>query len=403
MPIRNRNVLISGGGAAGPVLAYWLARHGFAPTVVERGAEPAEGGDLVEVSPQGMAVLDRMGSGAKVRAEGGPLPDVHSYISGRERPIILPQGHVGAVAIRSGDLSRILHDHADDGVEYLFGDSVTSVDQDADGVDVGFAHAPSRRFDLVVGADGLDSTVRGLVFGADADEHVEHLDANLATFEIDNHLGVSDVMMCHVWPYRGCVVTTFPGNDRLEVELLMRNRTPVAPDEMDQEARYRFVEEVYGEDDWEVPGLLRAMRGAEVRLAPSTQLRLDLWSRGRTVLVGDAAHATDPMAGQGTALALMGATALAGELVFAEGDHERAYFSYEASMRGTVREAQGLGAATTRDYAPEGSRGEVWLRERAEAAMLFGSRLMAQYGARTDYECVGDDFPADRYARVLAP
>ncbi|WP_433700318.1 FAD-dependent monooxygenase [Nocardiopsis sp. CA-288880] len=403
MPIRNRNVLIAGGGAAGPVLAHWLARHGFAPTVVERAPEPAAGGHLVEVSPQGMGVLDRMGVGERVRAEGGPLPDVHSYISGRERPIVLPQGHVGAVAIRSGNLSRLLRDRAGDGVEYLFGDSVTSLDEDADGVDVGFAHAPGRRFDLVVGADGPDSPVRRLVFGSDADGRVEHLDANLAAFEIDNHLGVSDVMMCRVWPYRGCVVTTFPGNDRLEVEFLMRNRTPAAPAEMDMEARYRFLEEVYGEDGWEVPGLLRAMRGADVRLAPSTQVRLDVWSRGRTVLVGDAAHAADPMAGQGTALALMGATALAGELVFAEGDHERAYFSYEASMRGTVREAQSLGPALTRDYAPEGSRGEVWLRERADAALLLGSRLMAQYGARSGYEYVGDGFPADRYARVLSP
>ncbi|MFD3683287.1 FAD-dependent monooxygenase [Nocardiopsis sp. NPDC058631] len=403
MPISNRNMLIAGGGAAGPVLAHWLARHGFAPTVVEQAPDPAAGGYLVEVSPQGMGVLDRMGVGERVRAAGGPLPDVHSHISGRERPIVLPQGHVGAVAIRSGDLSSILRDRADDGVEYLLGDSVTSVDEDADGVDVAFAHAPPRRFDLVVGADGPDSAVRGLVFGADAEGHAEHLDANLATFEVDNFLGVSDVMMCHVWPYRGCVVTTFPGNDRLEVELLMRNRTPAAPAEMDLEARYRFLEEVYGEDGWEVPGLLRAMRGADVRLAPSTQIRMDVWSRGRTVLVGDAAHAADPMAGQGTALALMGATALAGELVFAEGDHERAFFSYEAAMRGTVRAAQSLGPVFTRDFAPEGSRGEVWLRERTDAALLFGSRLMAQYGARSAYEYVGNDFPADRYARILAP
>ena len=52
--------------------------------------------------------------------------------------------------------------------EILFGDSVRWPDQDEDGVDVTFEHAPSRRFDLVIGADRLPSPVRRIAFGPDA-------------------------------------------------------------------------------------------------------------------------------------------------------------------------------------------------------------------------------------------
>jgi 2-polyprenyl-6-methoxyphenol hydroxylase-like FAD-dependent oxidoreductase len=74
-------------------------------------------------------------------------------------------GYIADIEILRGDLSQVLYDDTRDGVEYLFGDRIAELTQDADGVDVAFAGSDRRRFDLVVGADGLHSALRAMVFG----------------------------------------------------------------------------------------------------------------------------------------------------------------------------------------------------------------------------------------------
>lgn len=399
MPISNRNILVSGGGVAGSALATWLAQRGFRPTVVDVAPGPRPEACPAEVSRQGMALLDRMGAGERVRALGSPVTEVRTHVSGRREPTCVP-GDPGTLVVRHEELVGALRE--DEGrVEYLPGDGITALKQDADGVDVTFAHAPARRFDLVVGADGPYSPVRGLAFPGPDEKRLRYLGTNTATFETDNVLGTDNATAWHVWPHRGCLVTTLPGGDRASVTLVVRERFPVDADSLDQEARRRWVEEAFGRDGWEMPRLLRAAREADLRVAPSTQVRMDVWEHGRVVLVGDAACAPDQLSGQGPTIALMGALALAGELVFTEGDHGRAYFSYEAALRHSVREAQTVAPYVVDSVAPEAGRYETWIRERAELALARGTRLMGRLGIRPPVDAVGGEFALERYASVL--
>lgn len=389
---------------AGSALALWLARKGFAPTVVDSAPGPRAEGDHVEVSRRGMELLDRMGQGERVRALGSNHTELRNHISGRTQPMLLPL-EPDSLLIRHDLLVGTLWEEIDRlpgaPVERVDGDTVTGLAQDRTGVDVTFANAEPRRFDLVVGADGLYSPVRRLAFEEPDENRLRFLEVNVATFEVPDVLGTESTVSWHMWPHRGCVVATLPGDDRLFVTLLMRDRFPVHQGSLDQAASHRLVEEVFGADGWRMPELLAAMRQSTVHIAPETQVRMDVWSRDRVVLVGDAATCSGQLSGQGAGVALLGALALAGELAYSEGEHGPAYFSYEAATRATAREARAVSPQVADTGAPEVQPYEMWVRERAEVVLSRATRLMNRLGLRTARDPVGREFALKRYAAMF--
>src|SRR3954454_14027905 len=167
--MRGTTVLISGASIAGPTLAYWLARRGAAVTVVEQAPALRTGGHGVDFRGAQMELLDRMGITDAVRARQTGM-GTQTFVDGAGRAIVeMPSLFFsGEVEIARGDLAEVLYERTRDDVEYVFGDSVTGLTDDGDGVDVRFRHAPDRRFDLVVGADGMHSAVRRLTFGEES-------------------------------------------------------------------------------------------------------------------------------------------------------------------------------------------------------------------------------------------
>src|SRR4051812_47035662 len=170
-----RTVLISGASVAGPITAFWLRRLGFTPTVVERTPRPrlGLGGHAVDLFAGAVDVIERMGLLARVEAARTGTDTVEVVRPGR-RPVVVPMAAITSglttgrhIEIMRGELACILHESVRDEVEHLFGDEVVALDDGPDGADVTFAHAAPRRFDLVIGADGLHSGIRGLVFGAE--------------------------------------------------------------------------------------------------------------------------------------------------------------------------------------------------------------------------------------------
>lgn len=167
----NTDILISGAGVAGPALAYWLRRAGFAVTVVERAPAPRPGGQTVDLRGAGRTVIERMGLMDRARAvsvdqRGLVLVDATGRITARMTADSFGgEGIVSEIEILRGDLGRLLYEATADEVEYLFDDTVTALDEDDEGVTVAFEKAAPRRFGLVVGADGLHSAVRALAFG----------------------------------------------------------------------------------------------------------------------------------------------------------------------------------------------------------------------------------------------
>ena len=172
--MRGKSVLISGVGVAGPSLAYWLDRHGLIPTLVERAPALREGGYIIDFWGAAYDIAEQMGvlpellrAGYRVREVR--IVDERGHRKGGFDAALFREAAFGRyTTIARGDLGAILFRAIDTRVETLFGDSITGLEDGVDGVLVHFEHAPPRRFDLVVGADGLHSTVRSLAFGPEA-------------------------------------------------------------------------------------------------------------------------------------------------------------------------------------------------------------------------------------------
>jgi 2-polyprenyl-6-methoxyphenol hydroxylase-like FAD-dependent oxidoreductase len=339
-------VLISGASIAGPVLAYWLNRYGFEVTVVERAPQLRKtGGHAVDLFRPAMDISERMGVLPRVTAMSTETTVLTAFREGVSRPARVDLTKIFRatsdrhVEIMRDDLSEIYFDATTDDVEYVFGDSITKIEDDV----VSFEQSPPRRFDVVVGADGLHSNVRRLVFG-DCEKYF--VGAHLAVLTAPKG-DLSGEMVCHLGPGRMVgrygakhldeerIIFLFRGG-----ELDYHHRDIPRQKELLRAAFTGIHPQV---DEW-----LGELDGTPAFYFDSvTQLRMDSWSRGRVTLVGDAGYCPGPAVGGSTSLAVLGAYVLAGELAAAGGDHERGFEAYEREMAEIVRRSRvfALGAA----------------------------------------------------------
>ncbi|MEV0993155.1 FAD-dependent monooxygenase [Streptomyces sp. NPDC049949] len=359
----NNEILICGAGIAGPALAYWLRARGFRVTIVERAPQPRPGGQTVDLRGAGRTVIERMGLMDRARAEsvvqsGLALVDGSGRITARmPADSFGGEGMVSEIEILRGDLARLLYESTLPDTEYLFDDTVTGIDQDADAVTVTFEKSAPRRFGLIVGADGPHSVVRALAFGPE-EEFVRPLGLYTSWFTATDDLELDGWYLMHNAP-GGLVASARPGRLPGEIKAGFSFRSaPLAYDRRDVAAQRELVARRFGHVGWEVPRLLRAMRTAPDFFFDSMgQVRLDHWSRGRVVLLGDAGYCATPLTGLGTSLALVGAYVLAGEIGAAAGDHRTALRRYDEVMRPYVSQAQQLPPGGASGYAPSGRLG----------------------------------------------
>jgi 2-polyprenyl-6-methoxyphenol hydroxylase-like FAD-dependent oxidoreductase len=343
-----QTVLISGGGIAGPVLAYWLRRHGFETTVVERAPGPRPGGQAVDVRGVALDVVERMGlleqaRGIRTRMRGMSILDPDGHEIERSTEATFSSGRLDSddIELLREDLVRMVYEHTRADVEYLFGDSITALDEDETGVRVGFTHGASRIFDLVIGADGLHSTVRRLVFGPE-ERFAHHLGSYLSVFSADNFLALDHWQM---WLRDGDTgFGIMPVRDNTELRIAFGFQSaPLAHDLRDSGALRQLVADKLASLRWEGNRLAKAAWDApDFYCDAMAQIRMDHWSQGRVTLLADAGYCPSPLSGQGTSLALVGAHVLADCLAQAHGDHRAAYSRYEQRMRPFVTLNQAL-------------------------------------------------------------
>ncbi|WP_328563197.1 FAD-dependent monooxygenase [Streptomyces coelicoflavus] len=367
-------VLVSGASIAGPALAYWLNRHGYAVTVVEKARTIRSGGYPIDVRGTALDVVERMGLLPQLReahidlrrltflhADGGEVASLH--------PHAVTGGATGRdLEIRRGDLTDALYLAVRDDVEFLFDDSVDTLDQSEHGVDVTFRGGDSRTFDLVFGADGMHSRTRETVFGPEQRFH-RYLGHCFAVFTMRNTLGLSHETV--MWNTPGRTAALYAVGDDDEVHAFLNFARPQPPHDAfgDPQAQRSLIAEVFADAGWKVPDILTALDDADdVFFDAVSQIRMPRWSSGRVALLGDAAHAPSFLTGQGTSLALIGAYHLAGAL--ADGDHVAGFAAYERGVRDLV--------TGTQDRVGEG--GGTLFPTTAEALERRNERLRALSG-----------------------
>jgi len=345
------DILVSGASVAGATVAYWLAHHGHSVTVVERYPGLRPGGQAIDVRGPALTVLERMMLRAaadhrRTRIRGASVVDSDGNELSRDTESTPTGGLIANpdIELLRDDLIELLYEATQLKVEYLFDDSIESLDDDGTAVAVTFERAATRDFGLVIGADGLHSNVRQLVFGPE-EQFIDRLGTHAAIFTVPNFL---DLDYWQTWHYGDKTMAgIYSARNNTEARAMVGFMdTDLKIDYRDTEAQFGELEKRMADDGWIRPQLLEYMRTApDFYFDEMSQIKMDRWSKGRVTLVGDAGYCCSPLSGQGTSVALLGAYILAGELaqaIQAGDDYELGFTNYQKEFQDYVKRNQWL-------------------------------------------------------------
>jgi 2-polyprenyl-6-methoxyphenol hydroxylase-like FAD-dependent oxidoreductase len=284
------------------------------------------------------------------------------YREGKDRParVDLTKLYSAAsdrhVEIMRDDLSEVYYDAGREHVEYVFGDSITTISPDGE---VTFEHAPARSFDVIIGADGLHSNVRRLVFGDEAGL-AHFIGGYLAVVSAPKSLAPEGEMIVHGGVGRIAGIYSARHLDDARALFMFRSKTQLDYHHRDTVRQKEILRNAMAGMGPQVDGWLTELdRTPAFYFDSISQLQMETWSRGRVTLVGDAGYCPGPAVGGSTSLAVLGAYVLAGELIAAGGDHVRAFAAYEHEMADLVRRSRAFARAAAKTVIPN-SAAMVW-------------------------------------------
>lgn len=366
-------ILISGAGLAGPSLAFWLHRHGFQPTLVERAPRLRTGGYIIDFWGAGFEVAERMGLVPQILQRSYRLQEVREVDRRGRRVSGLPvrafdgMGGGRFTSLPRSDLAALIFGALGAQVETIFDDSITEIEDLGGDVRVHFERTSSRTFDLVVGADGLHSQVRRLAFGEEA-RFERYLGLKVAAFSVRGYQPRDElVYVTHTDVGQQVGRFTMRDDDTMFL-FVFRDRTPAIPADLASQKAY--IQERLSGSGWECPNILDALQHVDsLYIDRVSQIRMDRWTHGHVALVGDAAFCVSLLGGQGSALSMVAAYILAGELKRASGDHEAAFVRYQERLGAFIAGKQQAAVKLAPFFAPK-SRFGVLLRNQ-------GMKLMA--------------------------
>ncbi|WP_067859561.1 FAD-dependent monooxygenase [Nocardia shimofusensis] len=345
------HVLVCGGGIAGNAVALPLVRAGIRATVVERASGPRPGGQAVDLRGPSREVAERMGLMPGIRARqlderGMTYVDRtgHAYVR-MPAEMFDGKGPVADIEITRGDLNQVLLDalaEAGGALDYRYGEWVEALTQDEDGVEVAFASGGVERFDLVVGADGVHSAMRRLVFGPE-ERFSTYLGGYTSYFTVPTPAGVEPGWMAMRMVPRAAVGIR-PDADPATSKAIVMLRVDADPAlRRDVGAQQRLIRRMLAEAGWLTPHILDAMADApDFYFDELARIDMPHLSAGRVALLGDAGYCGSPMTGMGTAMAMVGAYLLAGELAADPADPVGALARYEAGVTPFLEKAKEL-------------------------------------------------------------
>ena len=394
-------VLISGAGIAGPALAYWLNYYGFEPTLVEKAATLRTGGYIIDFWGAGFDIARRMGLLPELNRKGYMVKEVRVVNRQGKRVSGFPAAAFSRatggryISLPRGDLAASIFAKIEGRVETIFGDSLRRIDQMKGGVRVAFERGAVRDFDLVIGADGLHSGVRELVFGPQS-QFEKYLGYKVAAFEVDGYRP-RDELAYVMYTQVGQQAARFAmRGDRTMFLFTFADEETPAPTTFDLQAEKALLRRRFEDSGWECRIALSALDEAhDLYFDRVSQIRMEsrpgLWTSGRVTLVGDAASSVSLLAGEGAGLAMMAAYILAGELYRADGDYTRAFARYQKRFGPFVLRKQQAAVRFASAFAP---KSPLALFARNQIMKLFKVQWVANLAVARD---LTDDIAVPEY------
>jgi len=362
--IKNQKVLISGAGIAGPALAYWLNHYGFKPTVVEVYPEPRKGGYMIDFWGAGYAATEKMHIFDRLRDINYQVKELILIDNYGKRNIdlkhLLETINGRMFSFLRSDLAKVLYDITKEYTQYIFDDAITCLNELDKGVQVTFKNEVEKKFDLVIGADGMHSNVRTKYFGGpELFEH--HLGYYVCSITLDNFLegDFTSKYTMYSMPNKQVAVYSLKEN-KISVFFIFKYHSNMNIKSIDEQKK--IIRSVFNEDKWICRQLLEKLDNAYDFYFDSVgQVIMDKWSKGRVCLLGDAAFCPSLLSGQGASLSMAGAYLLAGELYKAKGEYETAFKNYEEVFKGFVESRQEIAKKFVKSFIPSSSL-KIWIR-----------------------------------------
>ncbi|HRP91072.1 MAG TPA: FAD-dependent monooxygenase [Edaphocola sp.] len=379
--MENKNILISGAGIAGTALAFWLKKFGFNPTIVEIAPKLREGGYAIDFWGAGFDVAEKMQilpELSKVDLKLSELTFVdknNKRRGGMNYQKIIKWMNGRAFTLLRSDLAKTIYNHLDKDIEIIFGDKISKVEQSENEVSVTFHSGKTRSFDLVVGADGLHSNMRNLVFGDEA-QFEKYYGYYTASYTIPNPKGDKEFSMYNV-PSKQ--VALYPTNENTSAVLyVFASPEKLSYNHHDIEAQKQILRNHFENIGWKCADLI-----SKIDTAPDfyfdvvSQIQMKNWSKNRVALVGDACDCPSLLSGQGSTLAMVGAYILAGELKNANGNFKVAFEQYQNIFKEFIDDKQLLAQKFAKQFVPKSKFG-IWLRNVVVDLMFlpFVSKLL---------------------------
>jgi 2-polyprenyl-6-methoxyphenol hydroxylase-like FAD-dependent oxidoreductase len=385
-------IAISGAGIAGPTLAYWLSDAGDEVLLLEEAPALRSGGYSIDFWGIGYDIAEKMGLLPRINTLGYQIREVRIVdqrgrrTGGFATDVFRRMTNGRFTSLRRSDLSAAIYSLLAGRVETMFGDSIEGIEERAEFARIRFRSALPRDVDLIIGADGLHSAVRRIVFGPESAFEVP-LGYHVVACEVSGYRPRDElVYVSHALP--GRQVSRFSMRDDKTLFLFVfrdeymagQGSTPAAD-------RKSALTEVFAGVGWECPNILEAMRNvSDIYFDRVSQIRMDCWTKGRTALIGDAAACVSLLAGEGTGLAMAEAYVLAEALRTAGGDYHSAFNRYQTCLTPFLKRKQESASKFATSFVPKTALG---ISFRNVVTRLLGIPLVADFFIGRDLR---DDF-----------
>jgi 2-polyprenyl-6-methoxyphenol hydroxylase-like FAD-dependent oxidoreductase len=382
---------INGTGIAGPTLAWWLKKYGHEPVLFERAPVLRTGGYVIDFWGLGYDIAEMMGLIPAIRRDGYQVTDLLSVDKEGKTRAQLPVSTLSEIL--KGRFTSLTRSHlvstifdALEGVETRFGLSIVALKEDNDGVNVTLSDGSTDRFDLIIGADGLHSHIRSLVFGEES-EFEHDLGVYVAAFSINNYPHRNEDQYV-VHPEPNCQISRFSMRDNKTLILFTFRKELIRRKPANEAEEKALLHDIYGHCGWEAKEILGYLDAADdFYFDTVSQIQMPQWSKGRVALIGDAAACASLLAGEGTGLGMTEAYTLAGELHKARGDYKAAFATYEAELRAFLSEKQKAASKMVTFFAAESQMSIMLVRLGLHLASLpLFTRIVLGSTVKDNYE-----------------